>query len=116
MQNVIQFKNRIMINVIVVIKIIVRGCICQNSTYLKIIVDNPVTAFDGIVSITSGVSTNVTNTASTNVTSTSSKNVTSIVSINSDDKEVRYKMDYYILSKFLSVTVLLFIIVFIYYY
>ena len=48
------------------------------------------------------VSTNVTNTISTNVIST--------VSICSDDKKVRYKMDCYILHTLLLVIIFLFII------
>ena len=47
----------------------------------------------------------------TNVTNTASLNVMITVSINSYDKKVRYKIDFYILHKFLLVTVVLFIIV-----
>ena len=53
-------------------------------------------ACDEIISVTNSVSTNVTNTISTIVTS--------IVSINSDHKKIRYKMDCYILHTFLVVT------------
>ena len=56
-------------------------CICENSKYLKSIVENSVIC-DEIVSVTDSVSTNVTNMISTNVMST--------VSINSFDKKVRY--------------------------
>ena len=56
-------------------------CICENSKYLKSIVENSVIC-DEIVSVTDSVSTNVTNMISTNVMST--------VSINSGDKKVRY--------------------------
>lgn len=47
----------------------------------------------------------LTDTVSTNVTNTIQKNVTSAVSINSDDKNVRYEMDYYLLHTFLLVLV-----------
>ena len=93
-----------------------RGCICENGRYLKIIANDSVIASDEIISITNSVSINVANSVSTNVTSTLSKNVTRTVPINSDDKKVRYKMDCYILSTFLLVTILLFIIVFICFY
>ena len=56
-------------------------CICENSKYLKSIVENSVIC-DEIVSVTDSVSTNETNMISTNVMST--------VSINSFDKKVRY--------------------------
>ena len=45
-----------------------------------------------------------------NMTNTISTNVASIVSINSGDKTVRYKMDYYILLMILLGIILLFII------
>ena len=53
---------------------------------------------------------------STNVTNTASLNVMITVSINSYDKKVRYEIDFYILHKFLLVTVVLFIIVIICYH
>ena len=56
-------------------------CICENSKYLKSIVENSVIC-DEIVSVTDSVSINVTNMISTNVMTT--------VSINSGDKKVRY--------------------------
>ena len=40
---------------------------------------------------------NVADSLSTNVTNTAQKNVKSTVSINSDNKKVKYKMDCYIL-------------------
>ena len=55
-----------------------------------------------MISAADSVSTNVRNTISTNVTST--------VSINSDDETARYKVDCYILHKFVLVDILLFII------
>ena len=61
---------------------------------------------DKILSVSDSVSTNVTNTISTNATSS--------VPINPDDKKVRQKMDCYSLHTFLLVTILLFIIAFIY--
>ena len=57
-------------------------CICENSKYLKSIVENSVIICDEIVIVTDSVSTNETNMISTNVMST--------VSINSFDKKVRY--------------------------
>ena len=57
-------------------------CICENSKYLKSIVENSVIICDEIVIVTDSVSTNVTNMISTNVMST--------VSINSFAKKVRY--------------------------
>ena len=48
-----------------------------------------------------------------NVANTIPANVTSTVSINSDDKKVRCKMDYYILQAVLLVIMLLFSITFI---
>ena len=56
---------------------------------------------DEIINVTDSVSIKITNTIPTNVTST--------VSINSDHKKVRNKMDCYILHTFLLATVLLFI-------
>ena len=44
---------------------------------------------------------------STSVANAIPINVTSIVSVNSDDKNIRYKMDYFILHTFLLVTILL---------
>ena len=56
-------------------------CICENSKYLKSIDDTSVIACDEIISVMHIVSTKMTNTIGTNV------------SINSDDKKVRYKID-----------------------
>ena len=78
-------------------------CICENSRYLKSIVDESV-----IVCITDGVSTSVTNSVSTNVTRTKS--------INCDDKKIRYRMDCYILHTYLLVTIILFMIAIISYH
>ena len=72
-------------------------CICDNSKYLKSIVDDWVIECDEVINFTDSVSTNVTNTIS--------KNVTVTVPINSDDKKVRYKMDYYIFHTFLIVVI-----------
>ena len=74
-------------------------CICENSNYLKSIVDDSVIVYDEIINVTESVSTNVTITTLTNFTSS--------VSINSDDKKVRYKMNCYILHAFLLVNILL---------
>ena len=63
---------------------------------------------DEIISVTGSVSPNVASTISTNVTCTKS--------INSDDKKLRYKMNSYILHKFLIVIKLLFMITIIFYH
>ena len=64
-------------------------CTCQNSRYLKSIADTSVIVCDEIITSTDIVSTNVTSIISTNCTST--------MLTNSDDKKVRYKIDFYIL-------------------
>ena len=76
-------------------------CICENSKYLKIIAVTSVITWDEIISVMDIVSTKMTNTLATNV------------SINSDDKKVRY---YYILHTFLLVIISLLIITIICYY
>ena len=80
---------------------IIFNSIC-NSRYLKSITDDSVIFCNEIIRVTDSVSTNVTNSVSTNVTST--------VSMNSNNQEVRYNMDCYILHIFLLVAILLFII------
>ena len=50
------------------------------------------------------------------MTNTIPKNIASAVSVKSNGKIVRYKMDCYILHKFLLVIILLFIIVIIWYH
>ena len=69
--------------------------------YLKSVADDSVIVCDDVIIVADSVSTNVTNTVSANVTST--------LPIHSDDKKVRYKIDYYILHTFLLVTTLLFV-------
>ena len=69
-----------------------------------------------IINATDIVSINVTNTITTYVTNTISTNVVSTVSLYSDDKKVRYNMDYYILHTVLLVIMLLFIITIICYH
>ena len=86
-------------------------CFCENSKNLKSIADSSVILCDKIINATDSVATNVTNTMSTNVINTTWTNVGSIVSINSDDKKVRYKIDCCILHMILLVIILLFIIV-----
>ena len=65
--------------------------ICENSRYLKSIVDDSVSACDKIIKVTNSVSTNVTNTVPTNVTSIILTNFTSTVPVNFDYRRVRYK-------------------------
>ena len=77
-------------------------CICENSKYLKSLVHDSVIVCDEIRSATDSTWTNVTNAVATNFTST--------ISINSDEKKVGYKMDYYILHTFLLVTISLFLL------
>ena len=99
-------------------------CICENSRYLKDIADNSVIFFNKIVSVKDSASTNVTNIVPSNVTNTVPTNFVSTLSIsimfaapiNSNDKKVRYKMDYHIYHIFLLVTILLFMIVIICYH
>ena len=79
--------------------------ICENIWYLKIIVGNSVIVCNDIINVVN-VKTYVTNTISTNVTRT--------VSITSNDKKVRCKMDCYIFRTVLLVIILLSI--FCYYY
>ena len=87
-------------------------CICENGKYLKNIADTSVIVCDKIINVTDSLSTNVTNTMPLNMTNTISTNdVTSTVSINIDDKKVRYKMDCYTCHKFLLVIKILFITV-----
>ena len=107
-KHVIQIKYEIMIHVNVSVKIIIKcnkdyswnpsKCICVNGKYLKSIIDESVIKCNGIIKITSNIPTNVTST----------------VSINSDDKKARCKMNYYVLHTVLLVIVLLFVINFIY--
>ena len=102
-QHVIQIKNRIIINFNLSAKSIISAnnpstFIYENSRYLKSIVGGSVIASDKIM--------NIVNNASTNVKNTISKNVTSPVSINFDDKKVRYKMDCYIFHTLLLVTIM----------
>ena len=102
-QHVIQIKNRIIINFNLSAKSIISAnnpstFIYENSRHLKSIVDDSVIASDKIM--------NIANNASTNVKNTISKNVTSPVSINFDDKKVRYKMDCYIFHTLLLVTIM----------
>ena len=97
-----------MIHVNVSVKIIIKcnknyswnpsKCICVNGKYLKSVVDELVIKCSEIINITSNIPTNVTST----------------VSIISDDKKARYKINYYILHTVLLVIVLLFVIDFIY--
>ena len=63
---------------------------------------------DEIINATNSVPTNVTSIISANVANTKAKNVICTVSINSDDKKVRYKMDCYILHTVLLAIILLF--------
>ena len=53
---------------------------------------------------------------STNVTNTTAKNTASTMSINHDNKNVGYKMDYILLALFLVITVLVIIIFICHYY
>ena len=69
-----------------------------------------------IINATDIVSINVTNTITTYVTNTISTNVVSTVSLYSDDKKVRYNMDYYILHTVLLVIMLFIITIICYHY
>ena len=74
------------------------------------IADTSVIVCDEIINATDSLSKNVTNTVPTNMANAISTNIRCVVSINPDDKKVRYKMDCYILITVLLVVVLLFII------
>ena len=74
-------------------------CICENGKYVKSTVVESVIMCNEIINVTNDIPTNVTNTLLTNVTST--------VSINSDDKKVRYKMHCYIFHTILLGMILL---------
>ena len=71
---------------------------CKNSKYLKNIAGPSLITCDKIISDVGIVSTKTTNTVTTNM------------SINSNDKKVRYKVDCYILHTVLLVIILLLII------
>ena len=75
-------------------------CICESGKYLQSIIDNSLIMCDEI----------------TNAVHSESANVISAVSINSDDKKVRCKVDCYILHAVLLVIILLFKIAIISYY
>ena len=91
-------------------------CIFKNSEYLKSIVDDSVILYDEVKKVKNSLSINVTNNVPTNVTNAVSTDVTSTMSINSDNNKIRYIMDCYIFHTFLLVTILLPIIVIIYYH
>ena len=82
-------------------------CTYENGKYLKSIADTSVIVCDKIINAKDSVSTNVTNNIPTYMTNTTSANVASTVSINSDDKKVRYKTDCYILLTILLVIILI---------
>ena len=98
-QHVIEFKNRIMINVNVTANTIALAkmslAFYMHYRLFKIIVDNSVIANDEVISVTYSVSTNVTNTISTNVRS--------IVYVNSGDKKLIYQMDCCIISDHITI-------------
>ena len=73
-------------------------CICENRKYLKIVTDTSVITCDEIISVMDIISAIMTNTIATNV------------SRNSDDKNVRYKIDCYTLDTVLLAIILLLII------
>ena len=96
------------IKVIVSAKKIIVGilaCICENSKYLKSVADTSVIACDEIIDVMDIVSTKMTNYIAA-----------STASINSDIKNVRYKIDCYILHTVVLVIILLLIDTIICYY
>ena len=117
-QHILQIKNGIMISVnmslksAIFAKIITIGILSLVFVRIvgnfKSIADDLVFEPDEIISITDSVSTNVTNNSSSNGRSTMSLNV--------DDKKVRYKTGCYILQTCLLVIILLSIIAFICYH
>ena len=76
--------------------------ICENGNYLKSISDDLNAMCDETIYVMNIVSTNVANAISANVMKAASRSSTC--------KEVRYKMDYYILHAVLLVMILIFII------
>ena len=121
-QLAIQIKNEIMINANASVKAIVQAkkvivgilayAFCENSKYLKHIVDDSMIARDEIVYVMNIVSTNMANAIKTIMTNTISTNM----STNYDRKKVRYKMDCYIFHTVLLMIILLFIIAIICYH
>ena len=74
-------------------------CICENSKYLKSIVDTSVTECDKIVIVMDNVSTKKTNTIATKKISAIATNFTKIASISCHSKRVR---DFYFAHSFIS--------------
>ena len=77
-------------------------CACETMKYSKSIADTSVIEYDEIISVMYIVSTKMANTIATNVTSTAS--------VNCHSKNVRYKIDCYILHTVLLAIILLLII------
>ena len=107
-QHVIQIKNGIIKHVNVSLKIIVHcpassTCICENGNYFKSIGGDLKIVCDEII--------NVMDIVSTKMTSTIAANATSTVSITSDDKKVKYKIDGNTLHTVLLVIILLLLII-----
>ena len=111
-QYVIQIKNGIMKHVNVNVKSIrfakkkkrdyswnPSTCICENSKYLKSIVDTLVTECDKIVIVMDNVSTKKTNTIATKKISAIATNFTKTASISCHSKRVR---DFYFAHSFIS--------------
>ena len=80
-------------------------CTCENRKYLRNIADNSVIPCDEIVHVMDILLTKMANTIGR-----------STVSINSDGKKVKYKIDWFILDTVLSVIILLLIITIICYH
>ena len=80
-------------------------CTCENRKYLRNIADNSVIACDEIIHVMDILLTKMANTIGR-----------STVSINSDGKKVKYKVDWFILHTVLSVIILLLIITIICYH
>ena len=74
-------------------------CTCENRKYLRNIADNSVIACDEIIHVMDILLTKMANTIGR-----------STVSINSDSKKVKYRIDWFILHTVLSVIILLLII------
>ena len=82
--------------------------ICENGKYLKSIVDDSKIWCDEIIYVMDIVPTKMTNTIAVNATST--------VSINCHNRNVRYKIDWYILHTVLLAIILLLLITIICYH
>ena len=89
-------------------------CICENGKYLENIADTLVILLifcDRIINAADIALTNVKNTIPASMENTTSTNVMITVSINSDDKKVRYEIDCYLFYTLLLIILLFKIVI-----